>query len=476
MDTVTSTQKTISVAPSMTEQQACEIYGSGEDAVVFARLKLTQQLAVQVAKTAATRRDDASETGLDPSMARRSWQRSIDVWQMPRWMAAVAVLLACVCFWQALPVSSRPGATPAVAGQAGKSQNDASLGRSLNSNRKLLTRRIDEIRPGMRVLAENPELHGIDVPQLQIDQKSTRLVRFHQVKPDGYELTVDRLMSTEELAEAAVDVLLAQGPPNDPRPWVGKSIDVSLWNTLLGQTLHVELPEMGVEGPATIVSIEPCPAIEPDDGTGRRLVTSTFKHTVNQVINLQIEGQNQPIGTTPNHPFWSEDRQAFVRADSLHVGERLGQADGRITKVGNVTTGRTLPTQVYNLEIAGHHVYHVSNDGVLVHNSCHRHHLIPKFLGGDPKQPLIKITAGVHRELHRLLRENLRAAGITLNIGGRGGSRLDWARYMAANPGAQRQAMDAVLDASRTIDFRHGTNVTQAVWSNILNGLFATYP
>jgi len=367
---VTSTQKTISVDPSMTGQQACEIYGPGEDAVAFALLQLTQQLAVQVAKTAATRHDEVSETGLDPSMARRSWQRSIDVWQMPRWIAAVAVLLACVCFWQALPVSSRPGATPAVAGHAGKSQNDAPLGRSLNSNRKLLTRRIDEIRPGMRVLAENPELHGIDVPQLQIDQESTRLVRFHQAKPDGYELTVDRLMSTEELAEAAVDVLLTQGPPNDARPWVGKSIDVNLWNTLLGQTLHVELPEMGVEGPATIVSIEPCPAIEPDDGTGRRLVTSTFKHTVSQVINLQIEGEDQPIGTTPNHPFWSEDRQAFVRADSLRVGERLLQADGVTKRIVSSMLRPRLSTNVYNLEVESQHVYHVGVGGALVHNSC----------------------------------------------------------------------------------------------------------
>lgn len=35
---------------------------------------------------------------------------------------------------------------------------------------------------------------------------------------------------------------------------------------------------------------------------------------------------------------------------------------------------------------------------------------------------------------------------------------------MASNPGSQRKAFDAVLDAAREIDFKHGTDITSKFW------------
>lgn len=105
-----------------------------------------------------------------------------------------------------------------------------------------------------------------------------------------------------------------------------------------------------------------------------------------------------------------------------------------------------------------------------------RHHGLPKFLGGDAQQILSKLDQKIHSELHSILRQNLREAGIPLNAGGRGGSAADWARYMNANPGPQRTAFDAVLDASSAIDVKHGTNVTQDVWRNVMNGSFTPFP
>jgi hypothetical protein len=104
------------------------------------------------------------------------------------------------------------------------------------------------------------------------------------------------------------------------------------------------------------------------------------------------------------------------------------------------------------------------------------HHALPKFLGGDAKQVLSNIDSGVHSELHSVLRQNLKDAGIPLNVGGRGGSAADWARYMNANPGAQRTAFDAVLDASRAVDARNGTSITQDVWRNIMSDRFTPFP
>ncbi len=82
----------------------------------------------------------------------------------------------------------------------------------------------------------------------------------------------------------------------------------------------------------------------------------------------------------------------------------------------------------------------------------------------------------VNREFHSLLGQNLKDSGIPLNVGGRGGSTADWMRYMNANPGMQRRAFDSVLDASRAIDAKHGTYITQDVWQNIMEGNFEVRP
>lgn len=104
------------------------------------------------------------------------------------------------------------------------------------------------------------------------------------------------------------------------------------------------------------------------------------------------------------------------------------------------------------------------------------HHPIPKVLGGHSKQTLSNIPESVHKQLHSELRDALRHQGLARRIGGRGGSAEDWASDFAAIPGSQRRALDAALDASRSIDQQHGTNVTQDVWSNVMNGNFRIYP
>lgn len=60
--------------------------------------------------------------------------------------------------------------------------------------------------------------------------------------------------------------------------------------------------------------------------------------------------------------------------------------------------------------------------------------------------------------------------------GGPGGGTADWAAAMRSSPGMQRQALDATLDAARTVDAKYGTQLTSAVWDNIVNGRFQVYP
>jgi hypothetical protein len=222
----------------------------------------------------------------------------------------------------------------------------------------------------MRVLADNPELHGQEVPERAIDPQTTRLVTLHQVKPDGNELTVQTLMSVDTLAANAIEIWGDSKRRPEHRPWIGNAVDVILREALLGQSLDLSLPEMGAEGPADVIAIASCPPFESANEPGRRLVTSVFRHTANNVVDLEIQGQDTPIGTTSNHPFWSVDREAFIPAGDLRIGERLKQADGLHTHVTRIPPRRGPPTSVYNLEVDGQHVYHVGNDGLLVHNDC----------------------------------------------------------------------------------------------------------
>ena len=69
-----------------------------------------------------------------------------------------------------------------------------------------------------------------------------------------------------------------------------------------------------------------------------------------------------------------------------------------------------------------------------------------------------------------MLREELKRAGFELPIGGATGSTAKWIEYFKNNPTAQAKALDTVLKASRAIDQKHGTTLTQGVWHNLVGG------
>jgi hypothetical protein len=172
------------------------------------------------------------------------------------------------------------------------------------------------------------------------------------------------------LSGASVDLTgassaVVDGLQTEPRHAVAAS---GLHNTPLavGRTIFVDLPEHGISADFTVREIRPCPTPMAGDGY---LVTTKFIHENAEILNLQIEGSDEPIGTTASHPFWSEDRKQFVAARDLRVGENLLLADDTARRVESITLRPTRET-VYNIEVDGEHVFYVSEDGVLVHNTC----------------------------------------------------------------------------------------------------------
>ena len=130
---------------------------------------------------------------------------------------------------------------------------------------------------------------------------------------------------------------------------------------------------MGLDGPAQVVAIEPCPEIEPDDGTGRNVVTGTMAHPGDNILYLDITGLDESLGVTDTHPIWSETRQDFVVAGQLEVGEQFRTLTGESATLTKIHPHRGPPEMVFNLEVDGQHVYSVAGNGLLVHNTCVPH-------------------------------------------------------------------------------------------------------
>jgi YD repeat-containing protein len=133
-----------------------------------------------------------------------------------------------------------------------------------------------------------------------------------------------------------------------------------------GAVRPMKIAELGIEGLATIVSVEPCSAIQPGRG---RVITGTITHLNGQLLQLKLRGLDEPIEVTEPHRFYSEDRLDWVAAKELRVGERLRRRGGAVAVVEAVTK---LPGvyRVYNVEVEGEQQYFVSGLDVLVHNIC----------------------------------------------------------------------------------------------------------
>jgi hypothetical protein len=200
--------------------------------------------------------------------------------------------------------------------------------------------RIDSLRLGQRVWSANPTDEFDDSLGSDVNPATWKRLALRCEKRDG--------------STAEVELLR-------PDDWV------ELHQAEAGRTVYISVPECGIDGNAEVLSVQACPEIQ--TGTGR-VIIGKFRHLVESTIEIQLEGTDDAIECTGNHPIWSEDRQSFVRADSLQPGERLRLRNEGETKHTRVvqTLRRPGPTYVYNIEVQADHTYHVGLCGALVHN------------------------------------------------------------------------------------------------------------
>ncbi len=96
-------------------------------------------------------------------------------------------------------------------------------------------------------------------------------------------------------------------------------------------------------------------------------MTATFEHDSDQVLQLYFNNNEQPLEVTPEHPIWSVDKNDYVPAGNLTVGETVKTRQGVTTLQGRHRLAGT--HRVYNIEVYRDHNYMVSLDSILVHNS-----------------------------------------------------------------------------------------------------------
>jgi hypothetical protein len=196
---------------------------------------------------------------------------------------------------------------------------------------------IQSVKPGMRVVADNPRRWEIDETFAEPDAASWRLIRAVVFRADGGVVQLELLR---------------------PEEWI-------LQNGLAaGHTIAIQLTELNVDGLATIQSIEACPPIAAGEGS---VVLGRFRsYCVDNMVTLGLSDGTE-LQVTSVHLFWSTSRLEWIEAGELAIGEDVDTLDGplQVTKIDQ----RAPAEVVYNLEVHGEHVYRVANCGVLVHNS-----------------------------------------------------------------------------------------------------------
>jgi RHS repeat-associated protein len=164
-------------------------------------------------------------------------------------------------------------------------------------------------------------------------------------------------------------VLTMAGPAEEP----GDVVDISLlrspaWlaanGVIVGGEILLELPEMGLFGPARVVAVGAPKAIGISTG---RVVTGTVNHVSSYIFLLDL-GDQGVLEVTGAHRLYSHDRTEWIRVDALGVGEALETGAGPVRLVSISAEERS--ARVYNIEVDAEHAYLAGDAQVWSHNQC----------------------------------------------------------------------------------------------------------
>lgn len=174
----------------------------------------------------------------------------------------------------------------------------------------------------------------------------------------------------------------------------------------VGKKVYLNMPELGSQGWATVKAIrvnQLDTRFWDENRKGdyvSRPITGKFEHESNDVYYLHFGDNPNPLGVTGSHPIWSIDRNDWLGASELRIGEKVKTQDG--LTILKSRTKSTEKQKVYNLEIYKDHNFLVSTDKILVHNSCIKGanlNQISKWVSTEPDMQSAKAIADIEKKL-----------------------------------------------------------------------------
>ena len=249
-----------------------------------------------------------------------------------RCFTVATILIAGFCFYKALPASWYR----TVSGSRLMTAQPV-------TERRLVTRDIQDYDVGMRAMGTNPLRERVDPNLPEPDPVMCRKILLRMTKESGRLLLVKLLRDLQWIEDNQVSK---------------------------GSSFFLNLPEMGAIGDAFVEAILPCPLIEKGAGN---VVTGTFAHEADPDTKiLAVTFTNGAVigGVTDNHPFYSVDRHDYVPIGDMHEGDFVKVKDG-VARISKIQSRFARPGELlYNLETHNEHVYQVTTTAILVHNSC----------------------------------------------------------------------------------------------------------
>ena len=144
---------------------------------------------------------------------------------------------------------------------------------------------------------------------------------------------------------------------------------------IIGNQVKISLPEMGVSGEYKVLEIyenklDTRTWDEKRSGDfAFQPILGIFEHSAEEVWDYTFS-TGETISATPNHPFYSELRQAYIPIGEVQIGEPLKSHKGGYCSLKSKAQRQRGVEKVYNIEVRRAHNYFVGEGELLVHNEC----------------------------------------------------------------------------------------------------------
>jgi len=234
---------------------------------------------------------------------------------------------------------------------------------------------------------------------------------------------VGKFIITEE------DGSLVEVEANRPKKWFE---DYDLKEK--GDKAFIIIEEMGIADYAVLQEIRSTHIDTRDfkineEGKVDRPVITTYKRITKEISDYTFSN-GQVISCTPNHPFYSSDRETYIPIGELTFGESIETSSEREVKFIGVKS-REKGEHVYNFEVWREHNYYVgfetSEEFVLVHNNCIKQ--IASAADEVSLRNTIKSASGAADDIVEEIIEEIAEEGAELAI--KKGRKLTWPELQA---------------------------------------------